>query len=194
MHVIVLYCLAGLFELVGLALAFHGFDRTWKEFVHDETLGSAFRRSSLLAVRRSAAAADRWGRQVLHIKGRAKVVQGVAMSSMRMTSRATGRVSFGPLPSIVDDPQGFAEEVHRRLQRAHATGQDAQEAIADEREARVESVSALDRRTQARITEVAGKSENIAVGGLVEQIWGWLFILAGVALGAIGDIVQAAQS
>ncbi len=192
--VIAMYVLAGLFELVGLALALHGFKRTWTEFIEDEALSAAFARSSWSAIQRSAATANRWGRRVLHIKSKPKVVQVKAASSIGVASRATARVSFGPLPSIVDDPHEFAEEVHRRLQRVHATVQDAQEAIADERTARVESVSELDRRTSARITNVAGKSKTIAVDGLVEQIYGWSFIVVGVVLGAIGNIFQAVQS
>jgi hypothetical protein len=71
--------------------------------------------------------------------------------------------------------------------------QDAQEGVVDEREARADAVSALDRRTEAHIAEVAGKSHSHAVGGLIEQIWGWAFILVGMVLGTIGNIIQAAQ-
>ncbi|MBM7783675.1 hypothetical protein [Tenggerimyces flavus] len=91
------------------------------------------------------------------------------------------------------DPYKFAAEVRNRLQRVHDIAQDVREAVVAERTARTESVSELDRRMTERIAEVAGKSESIAVGGLVEQIYGWLFIVLGVALGTIGNIVQAVE-
>lgn len=191
---IVLYALAGAFEMVGLALALHGFKRTWAEFVEGEPLSSAFARSSWSAVQRSTDAVNRWSRRVLRLKGRPKVVKLGIASEVHTTGRLTARVSFGPLPSIENDPAGFAEETHLRLQRLHATAQDVQESVADERLARVEAVSELDSRTATQITELAGKSESIAVGGLVEQIYGWFFIVAGVALGTIGNLVQAVQS
>lgn len=193
MPVIVLaYCLAALFEAVGLTLAFIGFNRTWKVFVDTETLPTAVGRSSRSAVRSSAVAAGRWGRNLLHLKSRPKhVVATGATVSARATVSATGRVSFGPLPSIDDDPQGCADAVHDRFQRVHSTAQDAQDAIADERKARAETVAKLDDRLAARIHEVEGKSKSVAVGGLVEQVWGWLFILTGLVLGTIANIMSA---
>lgn len=49
----------------------------------------------------------------------------------------------------------------------------------------------LDDRLAARIHEVEGKSKSVAVGGLVEQVWGWLFILTGLVLGTIANIMSA---
>jgi hypothetical protein len=191
MAVIVAYSLAGLFEVVGLALAFIGFNRTWKVFVDTETLPTAFRRSAVAAIQRAAADADRWVRNVLRMKAKTKVEGIDVASEMNMTGQLRARLTFGPLPSIEADPQRFAAEVHRRLQQVLSMAQDAQDAIADEREARTDSLGKLDDRLLARINEVAGKAESVAVGGLVEQVWGWIFVLAGVALGTFANILAA---
>ena len=54
-------------------------------------------------------------------------------------------------------------------------------------------VKELKSQLDDRALEIERLSKEVAVGGLVEQIYGWSFIFLGTALGTLGNIIQAAQ-
>ena len=120
-------------------------------------------------------------------------VTGTFAATVGATSSlsARGRVRFGPLPSITEDPEGFAAAVDERLRRVHDQVQTVQEATADETTARTTEVSTLREDLEGRLTEVEGLSRSVAVGGLAEQVYGWFFVVVGVALGTLGNVIEA---
>ena len=70
---------------------------------------------------------------------------------------------------------------------------DAPLAQAGEAQAREAMVKELKSQLDDRALEIERLSKEVAVGGLVEQIYGWSFIFLGTALGTLGNIIQAAQ-
>lgn len=188
---IALYFVSGVAELLGLFLALHGLQRTWAEYVQSESLAAAFSRLTLSNVSRFGSAANRRIRRVLHLKGAPQVVGAAGIVSAEMVGTARATVEMPPLPPIETDPQGFATEVHRRLQRLHSETQKAQESIADERTERQRTLSGLEERLTGRVSAVENQTRSIAVDGVVEQIFGWIFIVVGVVLGTIGNVLQA---
>jgi hypothetical protein len=191
--VILLYSLAGIFEAAGLLLAGRGFYRTWSEFGTGEslrgvTLGPVARRASA-----GVAWVEHWVSRLLRRPVSARVHAVAADATIHMTARVTARVDFGPLPSVLEDPEQFAAEVHRRIQSLHEKVQATQDSIGDESGAREQEAAELRSQLDARAGEIEQLSKTVAVGGLVDQIYGWLLIVAGVALGTLGNLIQAAH-
>ncbi|HEX9362401.1 MAG TPA: hypothetical protein VGA47_01300, partial [Candidatus Dormibacteraeota bacterium] len=155
-----------------------------------ESLTSAFARLTMSPVKQFGRTVNRRVRQVLRRRGGPTVVGAGGIASAAAFGTARARVGWGPLPSIEDDPQGFAAEVHNRLQRLHNQTQDANESIADERTERERALSGLDRQISGRVSALESQTKSIATDGVVEQIFGWIFIVAGVILGTVGNVLQ----
>ncbi len=114
------------------------------------------------------------------------VVVGVGDARMRVT--------YGPLPSPVDDPRAFASEVERRINHVHKQVQDAHDQLVDETRAREEAHRQARAELEDRIARVEGMSRSIAVGGLREQVYGWTCIAVGFILQVAATFMQAAAA
>lgn len=191
---IVLYVVAGIAEVVGLLLALHGFRRTWAEFGStDHGLRQAVIAPMAGLTQRLV---DQLEARLRSLLGRPRnvTIHASTVESISLVDRPSVRVTFGPLPSITDDPEMFAVEVHRRVQDIHEKAQGAQEAAQSEAVARDAVMKALQRKLDDTTREMESMSRTIAVGGLVGQIYGWMFIFIGTALGTLGNIIEAATS
>ena len=82
---------------------------------------------------------------------------GATWDTLSVVDTARVRVTFGPLPSLSDDPEAFAVEVHRRIQTAHGTAQVAQVAAQDEAVSRATEVAAL----QQTLDETASRYRSV---------------------------------
>lgn len=189
---VVLYVAAGLCEALGLYLAARGFRRTWREFGTEERFTAVVLRPIAEPTRDIVRRIDSRARRLLGRPPRKVTGTVSGTAGITFSSSMRGRVRFGPLPSITDDPEGFAAAVDERLRRVLDQVQTAQEATADETTARTKEVSTLRGDLEGRLNEVEGMSRNVAVGGLAEQVYGWFFVVVGVALGTLGNVVQAA--
>lgn len=173
-------------ELTGLVLAAVGFKRTWTEHAPDQDFWAPEKRRLRNAARRGQETV----RRLLRRPGRPVNLE--VQSAIHLTSSMTARVTtaWKSLPDPAENLQTFAATVHERLNRLHAMIQDDQEALNDERRARTDGEAKL----RAELTELAAlvdaKTANVAVGGLRLQALGWSFLLLGIVLGAIVNVID----
>lgn len=188
-QVILLYVGAVVAEVTGLALAAHGFRRTWLEFRDPQDQFIAPMITPITAKVRVAYVRVRTlvGRP---ISPKTLSVGGASMIVAAGSARVT--VTWAPLPSVSDDPAAFMETLDRRLSELNNRVQDAEERRHADARASVaqhaEATRAIDQVRQ----EARGQVRTITVGGLREQVVGWLLIVAGVLAAGIGDIISAA--
>jgi hypothetical protein len=110
---------------------------------------------------------------------------------LAVTAEASGTVAVGALPSITDDPEAFAAQVHDRLQGLDEKVQGAREFTAAEIRTREEAITGLRKDLTVAVDRVKRLAESVAVDGLVLQGRGWFLVLVGVLLGGIGNFVEA---
>jgi len=190
--VVVLYAVAGLLEAAGLVLAFLGFRRTWAEFGTGEPLTKVIARRSRQAVHSASTALRRAAKRLI---GRPEtpspITAHVGLVTGSATLSGTGIVT-SPLPPVNDDPERFVAALEKRLSEVHSTAVKALSASEKESAKRTTAVDDLRADLVQRIDSVESVSRSIAVGGLVEQVYGWSLIFFGFALATIGDILQVA--
>lgn len=189
----ILYVVALGFELAGLRMAWRGFKLTWSEYGPEgATYGT-----EVIPLRRWAAGGwawvVSWVRRLLRLSQSVTVdaipAEGAAFGTAEF--RASGTVGFAPLPSVADDPEAFAAEVDRRIRAVHLKAQEVEESVSEETSAREKADTDLRADLDARTEEIEHLSKSIAVEGLIMQGRGWVLVFFGVALGGIGNVVQA---
>jgi hypothetical protein len=176
-------------ELVGLALAAVGFRQTWLEHAGDEPfLRPVTRRVSAwtMAARRRVRV---WLRRPEH-----RTVASAEVALGWDAAEARGVVSWGPLPDPVANLAAFASNVDDRLNRLHTLVQEARHAVADEQMARADADGKLRDEFSGEVGRVEFLSHRVAVGGLRLQALGWFFVLLGVVVSTVGNLVQASSS
>jgi hypothetical protein len=95
------------------------------------------------------------------------------------------------LPSLTDEPEEFARIVQLRLTDLLDRVQTTAYRLEDVTEAAADRNRDVRREIAQLRAEAQGTVQRIAVGGLREQFVGWLFLVAGVVLQAIGQAMQA---
>jgi len=179
---------AAVLELIGLVLAAVGFKRTWREHAHAKDFWLPLKRDVARAVRHIARAM----RKVLRRPG-----QPVNVDVHPATIRSEARIftptitsAWPPLPNPADDGPAFATEVHERLNQLHSLIQGDQRALAKEQNTREDEDAKLRTELTELGTVVDAKTANVAVGGLRLQVLGWSFLLVGIVVGAIVNVVD----
>ncbi|MEU8232834.1 hypothetical protein AB0C12_24905 [Actinoplanes sp. NPDC048967] len=172
----------GLAEVGGLWVAALGFRRTWRDFSGEQ---QRFLPSVTPTLDRLTTWLTRLFRTGLPDRATAIDLSG----SVHFSDTATATMTYARLPSIADDPAGFAQMVQTRvdglLQRTDelAAGLARATAAAD---ARQRELTAVVEKLRA---EAESRVRQIAVGGLRAQVLGWLMLIIGVVLQTVGNIV-----
>jgi hypothetical protein len=106
---------------------------------------------------------------------------------------ARGHVTWGPLPDPADLP-ALVAELHRRINELHATLQQAQYDLIDERKARETGDEAARTAMREEVEAAVRSTQRVAVGGLRIQVVGWSLFLLGIVVGGAANVVQALTS
>jgi hypothetical protein len=104
--------IGGFVQLVGLIVAARGFRETWTEFGDSD---QKFFAPVTARLDRLTIALNR----LFHVPMWTSRVEAQVALGAGMTDSVRARTSWGPLPSISGDPEKFAEEVQRRLDKLH---------------------------------------------------------------------------
>jgi hypothetical protein len=184
---VVVLVIAFVLEAVGLVCAAIGFSQTWHEHAGGQDFWAPVKE------RLSRSGLNRWVGRLLHRSKSVTVGLGLA-SEMNMTGSIRGKVTPGPLPDPASDLPAFADRVEHYIQQLYEMTQRTHDALADETEGRAAAEKDIRNRITAEIERVEGMSRQVAVGGLRLQVVGWTFLFAGLVLGTIGNIWQAANS
>jgi hypothetical protein len=162
-------------QLAGLILAADGFRRAWRQF------------------RRPGD--DFWGPLPVPIKSKARVAYrrirrliGKPVAPPAGTGGST-RAS-GSIPSM-NDPGAFMEHLNRSLAELNDRMQQA--------ESRIQANAGASAARHAEVTEeiIQDRQEAreqvriVAIGGLREQVIGWVLIFAGTLSAGIGDLLNS---
>jgi hypothetical protein len=186
---LLLYIGALLAEVSGLALAAHGFRRTWLEFRKpDDEFWAPISRP----VEAGARSAYVRLRRLIGKPVPPKTVSVTATAAIGLSSAASATVRWGPLPPVDADPAAFMSTLTSRLSALNDRTQALEARLQKDAEAaetrHTQATKAIDQvREEAR-----GQVRTITVGGLREQVAGLLLIAAGVIAAGVGDIVNAA--
>lgn len=169
-------------EVVGLSVGAVGFHKTWQEF---STGDRRFLQPEIERLRRVPA----WARRVLR-RRRDVVVHPAAIESTVSSGVSSLHVTMGGLPSIAEDPEFFASEVQRRLRELHEESQRRpRESPLNPLRARL-PLASLHTQLAERFSHAEGLSRSIAVGGLRQQVFGWLLIAVGFTVQAVATFMQ----
>jgi hypothetical protein len=169
------------FEVVGLAFAVIGFRRTWVQF---RTPGERFLGPVTSALDR----ATFWLSRVLHHKLPPRTLEIHAASMAMSANSARLSVILPALPSISEDQEGFAKMVQRHLESLKTQNETTAHALQDEIEAAEARYKDTLRIVEHYRTEAHGNVQTVAVGGLRPQVVGWVLVLIGIVLQAIGQV------
>jgi len=178
-----------LFEVGGLVLAAHGYQRTWTEFRNAEDKFFQPVTQPLNVVWRRMFAAFR---RVIRRPITTRTVSGSAVASgIGLAGHARGSVTWAPFPPIKEDPVKFAEIVELRLRTLHKQLEEARDKQYDDREAanarHAEALGLIDKLR----TESKGHVQTIAVGGLREAAAGLASVGIGVIASGLANIMQS---
>ena len=181
-----LLLLSGLLELVGLICAGVGFRDTWHEHAH----GEKFIEPMLRPVRSWArAVSNRISRLFNRPDGGPRVAEVGMGGSITPTGTLGLKHIWGPPPDPATDLGAYAEVVTKRINELHEIVQNVRHDLATETEARKTNI----RRAQAalgnEIDEVRRLSRRVAVEGLRLQVIGWLFLIMGIFVGTIANVI-----
>jgi hypothetical protein len=178
---------AAVLELTGLVLTAVGFKRTWAEHAQGEDFWFPLKGR----IRAAARGVERIARRVFRRSGRAVNLQ-VNSATMAVTAgEARVTITWGPLPDPSDGP-AFAAKVQERLNQLHSMVQDDKHALADERKVRTNEDTKVRKGLAELSALVDAKTANVAVGGLRLQVLGWTFVLLGILVGSIVNLVDQA--
>jgi hypothetical protein len=184
---LVFFGVGAVLEVFGLSIGAIGFRKTWREF----SAGGRLFEKDIARLKRVGHRMQRVMRRVLRRPQSGVLHSRTVTDSAGVTDRASGTVTYAPLPSLTSDPQAFAQEVQRRINAVHDAAQKAHKRVTDETEAREAADRQLRSDLSAQIVKVEGMSRSIAVGGLREQVVGWSCIAVGFILQAISTFLQA---
>jgi hypothetical protein len=179
------YLIGFILEIVGLAVAAYGFQRTWSEHPTGERFLEPLFRRVAAGTRHSRALLAR----VFQRHPRVVAASGTAVAIGVATS-ARARVGFGPLPSMEADPAAFATAVEARLGQLLERLQDTDEKLSDRISAETSRVDADRAAIERRIGDLANTTRNVAVGGIRLQVTGWFFVFFGFFLQALAQLVD----
>ena len=188
-RVIVLYSAALAAEVIGLALAAHGFRRTWLEFRRpDDQFFAPITETAKTKAREVYIRIRRLiGKPVPPITIEA---QSALSSSSAVAVDLT--LAWGYLPPVDEEPKAFMDALNRRLSDLNNRVQEAERRLHTEAEAaKTRHAETINEINEVR-EEYRGQVRTITVGGLREQVAGWLLIVTGVLAAGIGDIISTA--
>lgn len=183
---IVIFGVGFVVELVGLAIAAHGFHRTWNEFSREDRFLAPVTAAAGRAAQRTRRVANRIFRRRPQ-----PITVGLASATLRFSAVSVRPIqSYGPLPPIGEDQPAFADVVQRRLDELLQQVQRVEHSLSDEVKAVEERIKGTARTLDGRISEVEKMSQSIAVGGLREQVFGWGLIVVGFTLQGVAQLMQ----
>jgi len=169
-----------------LGVAAHGFHQTWSQF----SSGDKFLAPVTAAVRRQGAAVRRIADRLLR-RHRSVTVQVGLADDVGLTDSVRAVKAYGPLPSIADDPDGFADLVGKRLAELLERVQAVDHRLSDQVAAMQERGERDLRDVRDRLAHIEAISRSVAVGGLREQVFGWALIVVGFTVQGIAQFAQA---
>jgi len=169
--VIILFAVALAAQLAGLILAADGFRRAWREF------------------RRPGD--DLWAPIAAPIKSKARAAY---VRMRRLIGKPVARPEAAHAPVAVpsmNDLGAFMEELNRRVaelndrMRQAESSLQANAEVSAARHAEVTEAIVHDRE------EAREQVRSVAIGGLREQVIGWVLIFAGTLAAGIGDLLNS---
>jgi hypothetical protein len=169
-------------EAVGLVVGAVGFRSTWHEF----STGDRFFREYLEWIKPLGRTLKRVLRRVLRLEQDTVRPPTAGVGATIRLHAGIGRgVGYTGLPSLANDPEGFAAEVEARLGKFHGELYSVRAQLEGEAKAREAADQQLLSNVEAKVASVEGLSRRIAVGGLRAQVFGWLCIGLGFTIQAI---------
>jgi hypothetical protein len=166
------------FEVGGLAVGAFGFRSTWRQF----SAGDRFMEEYVEWIRRAGRAVGTLVRRVLRLERHFAPPTNQAGGSTARVSVTAGAVGSAGLPSLADDPEGFAAEVEARLGKLGGALYTVREQLKSEAEAREAADQQLRNNLEAKVADVEGMSRRSAVGGLPAQVLGWFCVAVGFTI------------
>jgi hypothetical protein len=136
-----------------------------------------------------ARAAENRVRKLLRRPGKTIDLQVHDVIQMQESAVVDLTQAWGPPPDPTIDLPAYADVVTRRINHLHEKVQTQQHDLAAEVEARGTAIRQAQNALTAEVDEVRKLSRQVAVGGLRLQVVGWLFLLAGIVVGTIANIV-----
>ncbi len=179
MLVIFLFAAALAAQLAGLILAADGFRRAWREFRRP---GDDLWAPIAAPIKSKARAA--------YVRMRSLIGKPVARPQAAHAPVAEGTASGSPASSM-NDLGAFMEQLNRRVaelndrMRQAESSLQANAEVSAARHAEVTEAIVHDRE------EAREQVRSVAIGGLREQVIGWVLIFAGTVAAGVGDILNA---
>lgn len=171
---------AGL-ELLGLVVAAIGFHATWREF----STGGRLFEHEIGWLERAARPVARLTRRLLRWERKTTFRAGAEAVTVTESAYVNRTSEDIRLPSLVDNPERFADVVAGQIRRLHDRMNTEMGRLDREVQARETADHQLRNDFEAKVAAVEGLSRHVAVGGLRTQIYGWSFVLLGVVLQAV---------
>jgi hypothetical protein len=172
-------------EVVGLLIVGREFVFTWQDHAQGETfLAPAWNalRQIVLKIR------DLAGKLAVWRRPRTKTISATITASLNITGNLRITKSYGPLPSIREQPDEFAELVQSRLAELLDKVQKVEHQLTDEVEAIRSENTSVANHTANRFAEIDNTIRSVAVGDLRVQVVGWFLVLFGMLLQAISTL------
>lgn len=184
---IVLYVVALVAELAGLALAADGFRRTWREFRRPD---DAFWEPVAAPAKQAARSA--------YVRARRLIGKSLPPAEVKVVG-VTGSATVG-VPTVtatgfavppVEDVAAYMtylshriDDLSRQIARADAAARAKTESDAQRHAETTRTIEQVQ-------NEMHGQVRTITIEGMREQALGWLLIVIGTFLGGLGNIIAA---
>jgi hypothetical protein len=172
------------FEIVGAGIAGLGGRQTWREFRPPEAL---FLAPLTALLDRVTSLLNRLFRH-----RPAPVTMTLHPAQLTLTAEMLGSASVtrGPLPSITDDPEGFAVAVQERLSSPRDHTERTEGSLIDVRHDAQKAAKEIRSEISDFRADVGRTVQRVTVGGIHLQVVGWTLVVFSVVLQLVAQLVQ----